>query len=102
MIYEPIRLRFAQLTRSRPASALRAESSKNKLAFTNNSLPERTRGRLGHVIPVDVLNAAAPVANEVVVACAFQIESTGAALDGHFPYQTRLDQVPQIVISRGP
>ncbi len=102
MVYEPIRLRFAQLTRSMLASALRAESSKNKLAFTNNSLPERSRGRLGHVVPVDVLNAAATVADEVVVAYAFQIESTGAPLDGHFPHQTRLDQVPQIVIRRGP
>ena len=76
------------------ASALRAESSKNKLAFTNNSLTEGTRGRLGHVVPIDVFNAAAAVADEVVVAHAFQIESPGAALDGHFPHQTRLHQVP--------
>jgi hypothetical protein len=101
MIYEPIRLRFAQLTRSVLASALRAESSKNKLAFANHSLTERPRARLGHVVPIHILNIAAAVADEVVVAHAFQIEPSGATLDGHFPHQTRFDQVTQIVISRG-
>src|SRR5882672_9013039 len=91
-----------RLTRSRLASALRAESSKNKLAFTNDSLTERTRGRLGHVVPIDVLNAAAVVTDEVVVTHAFQIESSGTALDSHFSHQARLHQVPQIVISCGP
>ena len=32
----------------------------------------------------------------------FRIEARSAALDGHFAHQTRLHQVPQIVISRGP
>ena len=82
--------------------ALRAKPAENKLAFTNNSLAERTRGGLGHVVPLHVLNIAASVAYEVVVAHAFQIESSGAALDGHFPHQTRLHQVPEIVISRRP
>ena len=91
-----------QLTRSRLASALRAESSKNKLAFTNDSLTERTRGRLGHVVPIDVLNAAAVVTDEVVVTHAFQIEAPSAALDGDFAHQARFHQVPQIVISCRP
>jgi hypothetical protein len=38
----------------------------------------------------------------VVMPHALRIESRGAALDGHFTHQTRLHQVPQIVISRGP
>jgi hypothetical protein len=84
------------------ASALRAETSKNQLAFTNNSLTERTRGRLGHVVPIYVLHTAAAVADEVVVPYAFQIESSSATLDGHFPHQAGLHQVPEIVISRGP
>jgi hypothetical protein len=42
------------------------------------------------------------VADEVAMPQAFRIESRGAALDGHFTHQTRLHQVPQIVISRGP
>src|SRR5437764_1197731 len=119
MVYEPIRLRFAQY-RCRRAfligcstsihtspdltgstlSALRAESAENKLAFTNNSFTERTRGRPGHVVPLHVLNIAAAVTDEVVMAHAFQVESPGAALDGHFPHQTRLHQVSQVVISR--
>src|ERR1700756_4454742 len=53
--------------------ALRAESAENKLTFTNNSLAQRTRGRFGHVVPVDVLNIAAAVTDEVVMAHAFQV-----------------------------
>jgi hypothetical protein len=82
-------------------SALRAKPTENKLAFTNNSLAERTRGRFGHVVPLHVLHIGAAVADEVVVQQTFQIEPPGAALDGHFPHQTRLHQVPQIVISCG-
>src|SRR5436190_14742640 len=44
------------LTGSPARSTLRAESAENKLAFTNNSLTERTRSRLGHVVPVHILN----------------------------------------------
>ena len=119
MIYEPIRLRFAQLSadalswsRSKSIhtspdltgstlSALRAKPTQNKLAFTNNSLAERTRGRFGYVVLLHVLHIGAAVAYEVVVPQTFQIEPPGAALDGHFPHQTRLHQVPQIVISCG-
>ena len=86
MIYEPIRLRFASLTRSMLASALRAETSENKLAFTNDSLTERARGGPGHVVPVDVFHSAATVADEVVMPHAFQIKSSGAALDGDFTH----------------
>jgi hypothetical protein len=85
------------LTGSTP-SAFRAKSAENKLAFANYSLTQRTRARLRHVVPVDILNVSAPVTHEVVVTHAFQIESAGAALDGHFPHQTCLNQVSQIVI----
>src|SRR5208337_1073785 len=91
-----------RLTGSVSRGALRAESSENEFAFAKNPLAERARGRPGHVVPLDVLNIAAAVADEVVMPHAFRLESRGAALDGHFTHQTRLHQVPQIVISRGP
>jgi hypothetical protein len=38
----------------------------------------------------------------MVMPRAFRIESRGAALDGYFTHQTRLDQIPEIIISRRP
>ena len=52
--------------------------------------------------PFHILNIPTAVADEVVMPYPSRIESRGAALDGHLAYQTRLHQVPQIVISRGP
>jgi len=91
-----------RLTGSAPRSALRAEPPENEFAFAKNPLTEGARGRPGHVVPIHILNIAAAVANEVVMPHAFRIESRGAALHGHFTHQTRLHQVSQIVISRGP
>src|SRR6266404_5220931 len=91
-----------ELTGSAPRSALRAEPAEDEFAFAKNPLTEGARSRPGHVVPLHVLYIAAAVADEVVMLRAFRIEARGAALDGHFTHQTRLDQVPQIVISRGP
>src|SRR5438552_4313502 len=91
-----------ELTGSAPRSALRTEPPENEFAFAKNPLTEGARARPGYVVPLHVLNIAAAVANEVVMPHAFRIESRGAALDGHFTHQTRLHQVPQIVIRRGP
>jgi hypothetical protein len=98
----PVSKRLPHLAGSAPRSALRAQSAENQFAFANNSFTERTRGRSRHVVPFYVLNTAAAVADEVVVPHAFHIKSPGPAFDGHFTYQARLHQVPQIVISRGP
>jgi len=84
------------------ASTFRAEPAENELAFANNSLTERTRGRPGHVVPLHVLNIAAAVADEVMMLHALCIEAAGAALNGHLAHQASLHQIPQIVISRGP
>jgi len=62
-------------------SALGAESPENQFAFAKNPLTEGARGRPGHVVPLEVLNLAAAVANEVVMPHAFRIESRGAALE---------------------
>ena len=92
----------SDLTRSAPRSALRAESPENEFTFANNPLTEGTRGRPGHVVPLHILNIAAAVADEMVMPHPFRIESRRAALDGHFTHQTRLHQISQIVIGRGP
>ncbi len=82
------------LTGSAAWRTLRTKPPQNELAFANNPLAERPRGRPGNVIPLHVLDVAAAVANEMVMPHALQIESPGAALDGHFPYQAGLHQVP--------
>jgi len=83
MIYEPIRLRFAQLgADALSGSAVQqishisdlteacrgvhfVQSPENDFAFAKNPLTESARGRPGHVVPIDVLNLAAAVADEV-------------------------------------
>jgi len=60
------------------------------------------RSRPGHVVPLHILNLAAAVADEVVMPHALRIKARGAALHGHFTHQTRVHQVSQIIISRGP
>src|SRR5258708_39004203 len=80
-----------ELTGSAPRSALGAESPENEFAFAKNPLTEGARASPGHVIPFNILNIAAAVADEVVMLRAFRIESRGATLDGHFTHQTRLD-----------
>src|SRR4029077_13793382 len=85
-----------------PRSTLGAEPPKNKLAFAKNPLAEGARGRAGHAVPLNVLDVAAAIADEVVMPHALGIESRGSAFDGHFTYQARIHQVAQIVISGGP
>jgi hypothetical protein len=74
------------LTRKPPGSALRAEPPENELAFSKNPLTEGACDRCGHVVPLDVLNIAAAVADEVVMPHTFRIEARGATLDGHFTH----------------
>src|SRR6266568_8289699 len=77
----PVSTRQRHLTGRAPRSALRAEPPENELAFAKNPLTEGARGRPGHVAPLNVLNIAAAVADEMVMPHAFRIESRGAALD---------------------
>jgi hypothetical protein len=81
-------------TGNAPRGALRAEPAENELVFANDPLAEGARGWPGDVVPLHVLNIAAAVADEVVMAYAFRIESRGAALGSHFTHQTRLHEVP--------
>src|SRR5579871_4881928 len=89
-------------TGSLPGGTLGAESPDNEFAFAKNSLTEGARGRFGHLVPLQVLNIAATVADEMVMARAFRIESRGAPFHGYFTHQTCPHQITQIVIRRGP
>jgi hypothetical protein len=85
-----------------PWRAFCAEPPKNEFTLAKNSLTKGARSGLGHIVPLDILDVAAAVADEVVMTHDLGVESCGAALDSHFPHQTRLHQVPQIVISGRP
>ena len=81
--------------------AFGAKSAENEFAIANDPLTQGARGRPGHVVPLNVLNISAVVADEVMMQQAFGIESRGAAFDRHFTHQACLHQVTQIVISSG-
>ena len=83
-------------------SALRAEAAKNQFTFAKNAFPQRARSRPGYFVPIDVLNIAAAIADEVVMPHAFRVEARGAAFDGDLTHKTHLHQVPQVVVSCGP
>src|SRR5258705_14004229 len=73
-------------TENLPWSALRAEPAENKFAFAKHPFTKGTGSRPGYLVPVDVLDIAAAVADEVVMAHAFRIKARGASLDGHLAY----------------
>jgi hypothetical protein len=76
----------ASLTGSMPWSALGAEPAENQFAFAKHAFPKGTRSRFGHLVPSDILNVSAAIADEVVMPHAFRVEPGGAALDGHFAH----------------
>lgn len=77
------------------------EAPANEFTFAQNPLAERWGSGSRYVIPLNVFNVAAPVADEVVMLRAPRIEAGGPAFKGHFTHQTSLHQIPQIVVSRG-
>jgi hypothetical protein len=84
-----------------PGSALSAQSPKNDFAFANNPFTEGARRWAGHFVPIDILNIAAAVADEMVMAHTFRIKARGTALDSDFADQSCVHQVPKIVIGGG-
>ncbi len=65
-------------------SALGAKPTENEFAFSNHPLPQRARRGRGNVEPIDILDTAATVADEVVVEQAFSFEPRPPALYGNF------------------
>ena len=78
-----------------------AEAAEDELAFAKHTFAEQSRDRAGDVVPFDVFDVAAAVADEMVVLNAFGVKAGGAAFDGHFTHEAGLDEIAQIVISRG-
>jgi hypothetical protein len=93
--------RLRHFTASVPWSALCTKSAKDQFAFADNTFTDGFRSGPGHVVPLEVLDIAAAVADKVVMPHAFGIEACGPAFDGYFSHQSRLDQVAQIVIGCG-
>lgn len=80
----------------------RAKSPEDELALANGPLPKGALGRRWHVVPIDVLNISATVADEVMMQQSLRIETSGAALCCDLTHQACLHQVSQIVIGCGP
>jgi hypothetical protein len=81
--------------------ALCAKSAENDFAFAQDSFAEVARCRVGHVVPLDVFDFAAAIADEVVMAHSFGVVTRGAAFDGDFTDETRLHQIAKIVVGGG-
>jgi len=81
--------------------ALCAKTAENKFAFAQDSFAEEARGWIGHVVPLDVFDFAAAIADEMVMAHAFCVVARGAAFDGDFTDQAGFHQVAKIVVGGG-
>jgi hypothetical protein len=66
--------------------ALCAEPPEYELAFAKYPVIEGARGWFGNVVPINVLNLTASVADEVMMLYAFRIEARGAAFSGHLTH----------------
>src|ERR1700761_5080095 len=89
-------------TRTVLRRALSAKSAEDEFAIANDPLAQGARSGPGHVVPFNVLNISAAVADEVMMQQTFGIETRGAALDRYFAHQACLHQVTHIVIGGGP
>jgi hypothetical protein len=81
--------------------ALCAKSAENDFALAQDSFAEVARGGVGHVVPLDVFDFAAAIADEVMMAHAFGVVTCGATFDGDFTDETRLHQIAKIVVGGG-
>ncbi len=89
------------LARNASRSTSGAEPPENYFVPSQNPLAESAGSRLPHVVPLQIFDVAAAIADEVVMTHAFSVESRGAPLHGHFPHQARAHQIPQIVVGGG-
>jgi hypothetical protein len=82
-------------------SALGAEATDDEFYLMYDALTKRASGGLGDAVPVHVLDCAAGVADEVVMALAGDVEASGAAFDGNLADEAGLYEVTEIVVSGG-
>ena len=66
------------------SSTFRTQAPEYEFAFTNTTIAERGGRRFRHVVPTDILDGAAAVADEVMMAPSFRVETSGPAFDGNF------------------
>jgi hypothetical protein len=89
-------------SRSLPRNALYAQPPKYQLTLSKHPFPKGINAGLRHIVPIHVVNAAAAVADEVMMARALCIETSGATLDRDFTHQPRFNEVPKVVVSCRP
>jgi hypothetical protein len=82
-------------------SALGAESTKDKFTLAKDSFAEELRFWIRHVVPLDVFDFAATIADEMMMTHAFCVVTRGAAFHGNFADQAGFHQVAKIVVGGG-
>ena len=84
-----------------PRGAPGAQPAENQFTFAKNAFPKRAGSRPGHFVPIDVLNVATTVADEMVMPHAFGVEARGTALDCDLAHQACLHEIAKIVVGGG-
>jgi len=79
-----------------------AESPKDQLVLANHAIAEELGRGLRDIEPLHIFHLAAAVADEVMVAHAFHIETRGAAFYRDFTDEARFNQVAQVAVDGGP
>ena len=78
-----------------------AEAADNELALTDDTLAECACGRAGNGVPLDVFDAAAAVADEVMMQLVLGVVTRGAAFGGNLADEAGVNEVAEIVIDGG-
>src|ERR1700759_887849 len=103
MVLEVVLMMRSRSTTSARAAlrTLAAKSAKNEFALANDSLAEKARGWIRHVVPLDVFDFTAAIADEMMMTHAFRVVTRGATFDRDLTHETRLHQVAKIVVRGG-
>jgi len=78
-----------------------AEAADDEFAFAHDSLAERACGGGGDGVPVDVFDAAAAIADEVIVLFVFGVVTGRAAFGGDFADEAGFYKVAEVVVGGG-
>ena len=78
-----------------------AEAADDEFALAHDAFAERACGGGGDGVPVDVFDAAATVADEVIVLLVFGVVAGGAAFGGDFADEAGFYKVAEVVVGGG-
>ena len=78
-----------------------AEAADDEFAFAHDSLAERACGGGGDGVPVNVFDAAAAIADEVIVLFVFGVVTGRAAFGGDFADEAGFYKVAEVVVGGG-